>query len=291
MKFGLMAPYVQAPVEDGAYTRDFARLAEGLGFESVWAVDHVVMCPDYASRYPYDPSGRSPFHEDVIQPDPLAWLGFAGAATERLRLGTGILILPLRNPVVLAKTVASLDRLSGGRLLLGIGVGWVAEEAEAVGTDFASRGRRTDEAIEAMRALWRGEPTASFTGETVRFRNVVSRPKPVRAEGVPIVVGGHSRAAARRAGRLGDGFYPLGVYGAALDALLDEMRDAARASGRDPHAIEITTAASLDPSVTEAYAAQGVDRILVSPPTGDLDELPRALERFRRDVMEPHGAT
>ena len=289
MKFGLMAPYVQAPVEDGVYTRDFARLAEELGFESVWAVDHVVMCPGYASRYPYDPSGRSPFHEDVIQPDPLAWLGFAGAATERLRLGTGILILPLRNPVVLAKTVASLDRLSGGRLLLGIGVGWVAEEAEAVGTDFATRGRRTDEAIEAMRALWRGEPTASFSGDTVRFENVVSRPKPVRAEGVPIIVGGHSRAAARRAGRLGDGFYPLGVFGAALDALLDEMRDTARAHGRDADAIEITTAASLDPSVTDAYAAQGVGRILVSPPTGDLAALPRALERFRRDVMEPHG--
>lgn len=288
MKFGLMAPYVQGPVEDGAYTRRFARLAESLGFESVWAVDHVVMCPDYRSRYPYSRDGRSPFHEDVVQPDPLAWLGWAGACTERLGLGTGILILPLRNPVVLAKTVASLDRLSGGRVLLGVGVGWVAEEAEAVGSDFESRGARTDEYIEAMRALWRGEPTAHFEGSTVRFDRVVSRPKPARPEGVPILVGGHSRAAARRAGRLGDGFYPLGVFGEALDALLEEMRDAAAAHGRHPAAIEITTAASLEPAVAEAFASQGVDRLLVSPPTGDLDALPDALERFRRDVMEQH---
>jgi len=287
MKFGLMAPYVRGAVEDGAYTARFARLAEAQGFESVWAVDHVVMCPAYRSRYPYHESGRSPFDADVVQPDPLTWLAWAGAATERLALGTGILILPLRNPVVLAKTAASFDRLSGGRLLLGVGVGWVAEEAEAVGTDFASRGARTDEAIEAMRALWQQEPTARFAGPTVRFDGVVSRPKPTRPAGVPIVVGGHSRAAARRAGRYGDGFYPLGVFGPELDALLDVMRESAEASGRDPAAVEITTAASLDPRIVDAFAAQGVDRVLVSPPTGDLDALPDALERFRRDVMEP----
>lgn len=288
MKFGMMAPYTQAPVEDGDYVRDLARIAEDLGFESIWAVDHVVMCPDYASRYPYDPSGRSPFHEDVVQPDPLAWLGWAGASTTKLKLGTGILILPLRNPVVLAKTVASLDRLSGGRVLLGIGVGWVAEEAAAVGTDFTTRGARTDEAIEAMRALWRGEPTASFRGETVQFHNVVSRPKPMRPDGVPILIGGHSKAAARRAGRLGDGFYPLGVFGPALDALLAEMRDAAAAAGRDAADIEVTAASSLEASATEAYAEQGVGRVLVSPPTGDLGAMPGALEAFRRNVMEQY---
>ena len=116
MKFGLMAPYKQGPVEDGAYVQRLAQITEALGFESIWAVDHVVMCPDYESKYPYDPSGRSPFEADVIQPDPLTWLGWAGAATSTLRLGTGILILPLRNPVVLAKTAASLDRLSGATM-------------------------------------------------------------------------------------------------------------------------------------------------------------------------------
>lgn len=291
MKFGLMAPYMRGPVEDGAYVRDLAKLAEDLGFESLWAVDHVVMCPEYRSRYPYDPSGRSPFEADVVQPDPLQWLGWAGAVTTRLRLGTGILILPLRNPVVLAKTVATLDRLSGGRVLLGVGVGWVAEEAEAVGTDFATRGPRTDEAIEAMRALWRGEPTASFAGPTVRFDRVVSRPAPAQPGGVPIIVGGHSRAAARRAGRLGDGFYPLGVFGPDLDALLGVVREAADEAGRDASAIEITTATGLDPAPTEAFARQGVGRVLISPPTGELAALPGALERFRRDVMEPLANT
>ena len=286
MRFGLMAPYMQAPVEDGGYAREFAQLAEGLGFESVWAVDHVVMCAEYESRYPYDRSGRSPFHQDVVQPDPLTWLTWAGAVTTKLRLGTGILILPLRNPVVLAKEVASLDRLSGGRVLLGVGVGWVAEEAAAVGTDFATRGARTDEAIAAMRALWRGEPTASFAGETVRFRDVVSRPKPVRAEGVPILIGGHSKAAARRAGRLGDGFYPLGVFGAKLDELIGVMREAAAASGRDPGAIEITVAGGMDARVIESLAKQGVGRVLVSPPTGELGAMRKRLETFARDVMQ-----
>ena len=288
MKFGLMAPYQQGPVEEGAYVTRLAQLAEDLDFESIWAVDHVVMCPEYQSKYPYDPSGRSPFEADVIQPDPLTWLGWAGAATTTLRLGTGILILPLRNPVVLAKAAASLDRLSGGRLMLGVGVGWVAEEAEAVGTDFSTRGARTDESIEAMRALWKDTPTASFTGPTVRFDRVVSRPKPMNAEGVPIIVGGHSPAAARRAGRFGDGFYPLGVFGPALDDLLDLMREAARSADRDPNQIEVTTAASLDPGLIETLAAQGIGRVLVSPPTGDLDALPEALESFRKNVMEAH---
>jgi probable F420-dependent oxidoreductase len=286
MKFGIMAPYMMGPVEDGAYAAGFAQLAEESGFESVWVVDHVVMCPDYGSRYPYSPDGRSPFHADVVQPDPLIWLTWAAAATSRIRLGTGILILPIRNPVVLAKAVASLDRLSGGRLLLGIGVGWVREEFEAAGADFATRGRRTDDAIEAMRALWR-EPLSSHAGEFARFEEVVSRPKPASAEGVPIHVGGHSVAAARRAGRLGDGFYPLGVQGEALAELLAEMAASAREAGRDPSAIEITAVGSLEHEVAQGYADLGVNRMCISPPTGDLDVLRPVLEKFRSEVIDP----
>jgi probable F420-dependent oxidoreductase len=246
------------------------------------------MCPGYESRYPYSADGRSPFHEDVVQPDPLIWLSWVASATQRIRLATGILILPLRNPVVLAKQVASLDRLSGGRLMLGIGVGWVREEAEAVGARFEDRGRRCDEAVEAMRALWR-EPVSSYSGESVRFDGVVSRPKPMREQGVPIVVGGHSQAAARRAGRLGDGFYPLGVFGDALDDLLGVMRESAREHGRDADAIEVTTGGSLDPRSCESLRKQGVDRMIVSPPTGDLEKLRPKLEEFRRSVIEPHA--
>ena len=285
MKFGIMAPYVQGPLEDGEYAAKFGRLAEDTGFESIWAVDHAVMCPDYESRYPYDPSGRSPFHENVIQPDPLTWLGWVAAHTQRIKLGTGILILPLRNPVVLAKTVASLDRLSGGRLLLGVGVGWVREEAEAAGTDFNTRGKRCDEYIEAMRALWR-EPVSSYKGEHVRFERVVSQPKPAQEAGVPILIGGHSPAAARRAGRLGDGFYPLGVFGEELDALLATMREAAREAGRNPAEIGVTAVGAPKPELIESLAKQGVERVLISPSSGDLETLGASLETFQREIAE-----
>jgi probable F420-dependent oxidoreductase len=286
MKFGIMAPYLQGPLEDGEYAAAFGRLAEEFGFESIWAVDHVVMCPDYQSRYPYDPSGRSPFHENVVQPDPLAWLGWVAAHTQRIRLGTGILILPLRNPVVLAKAVASLDSLSKGRVLLGVGVGWVREEAEAAGTDFTTRGRRCDEYIEAMRELWR-KPVSSYKGEHVEFAGVVSQPKPARPGGVPILIGGHSPAAARRAGRLGDGFYPLGVFGKELDALLTTMREAAEEAGRDPASIGVTAVGAAKKALIEGLARQGVERVLISPSTGDLDELRGTFEKFQREIGEP----
>jgi probable F420-dependent oxidoreductase len=286
MKFGIMAPYLQGPLEDGEYAAAFGRLAEEFGFESIWAVDHVVMCPDYQSRYPYDPSGRSPFHENVVQPDPLAWLGWVAAHTQQIRLGTGILILPLRNPVVLAKAVASLDSLSKGRLLLGVGVGWVREEAEAAGTDFTTRGRRCDEYIEAMRELWR-KPVSSYKGEHVEFAGVVSQPKPARPGGVPILIGGHSPAAAPRARRLGDGFYPLGVFGKELDALLTTMREAAEEAGRDPASIGVTAVGAAKKALIEGLARQGVERVLISPSTGDLDELRGTFEKFQREIGEP----
>jgi probable F420-dependent oxidoreductase len=258
---------------------------EELGFESVWTVEHHVMCVEYASVYPYSPSGRSPFAADVVQPDPLIWLSYLAAATRRLRLATGILILPFRNPVVLAKTLASLDRISGGRLLLGIGVGWVREEAEALGVEFAGRGRRADEYIEVMRTLWR-EPVASFHGEFVNFDGVVSEPRPAQPGGVPIIVGGHSEAAARRAGRLGNGFYPLGVGPERLAVLRRVMEEAAREHGRDPAQIEITCVGEPTAKAAELYAGQGVGRMVFFPRAGDLDALRRSLDAFRREVAE-----
>ena len=230
MKFALTAPYQMGPIEDGEYAAAFARLAEELEFESVWVVEHAVMCVEYDSIYPYAPTGRSPFDAEVTQPDPLIWLTWAAAATKRIRLGTGVLILPQRNPVILAKELASLDRLSGGRMMLGMGVGWVREEAEAVGTSFSDRGRRANEAIEVMRTLW-SQSVANFDGDYTRFSGVVSKPKPVQEGGVPIIVGGHSRAAARRAGRQGNGFYPLGVDLEGMVELRNVMEQAAREAG------------------------------------------------------------
>jgi probable F420-dependent oxidoreductase len=286
MKFGIIAPYRLGPIESGEYASRFGRLVEDLGFESVWAVEHVVMCTEYSSVYPYDPSGRSPFTADTVQPDPLVWLTYVAAATNRLRLATGVLVLPQRNPVVLAKTVATLDRLSGGRLSLGIGVGWVREEAEAVGTCFADRGRRCDEYIRAMRALW-CEPVASFRGDFVRFDGVVSEPRPLQPQGVPIIVGGHSKAAARRAGRLGNGFYPLGLDRERFLELKGIMHDTALEHDRDPAAIEITCPGAPSPRAADFCRSLGADRMVISPRTGDLDEMRRSLEIFRREVIEP----
>jgi alkanesulfonate monooxygenase SsuD/methylene tetrahydromethanopterin reductase-like flavin-dependent oxidoreductase (luciferase family) len=127
MKFGVIPPYGIAPVEEGEFAVAFAQMAEEYGFESIWVVEHVVMAVEYQSVYPYDSSGRSPFTADVAQPDPLLWLSYVAAATKRIRLATGVLILPQRNPLILAKELASLDRLSGGRFLFGIGDGRNAE--------------------------------------------------------------------------------------------------------------------------------------------------------------------
>ena len=238
MKFGLAfantGPFVQ-PEAAAA----FARAAETAGFESIWTVEHVVVPSGYTSVYPYDPSGKMPGREVAPIPDPLIWLTWMGAVTTRIKLATGILILPQRNPVVLAKEVATLDRMSGGRVLLGVGIGWLREEFEAIGVPFERRGARTDDYVAALRALWT-QDKASHDGEFVRFRDCILRPRPVQAP-VPIHVGGTSDAAARRAGRLGDGFFPAKGSHAELARSFDLVRRTAVEHGRDPDAIEMTT--------------------------------------------------
>ena len=181
--------------------------------------------------------------EDFPIPDPLIWLAYIASATRTIKLGTAILILPQRNPVVTAKAVATLDHLAGGgRVLLGIGVGWLAEEFATLGVPFEDRGPRTDEYVAAMRALWSQE-RASFQGRFVSFDEVFCRPLPA-ARRIPIIVGGDTTAAARRAGRLGDGYFP--ARGASPE-LFDEMRRAAEAAGRNPDDIELTVSAPTDP--------------------------------------------
>src|SRR6476660_6665715 len=153
MKFGLMFAN-GGPFSEPGLAVGLAQLAEELGFESLWTVEHVVVPTAYASAYPYSPDGRMPGGEDVPIPDPLIWLAYVGGATSTIRLATGILILPQRNPVILAKELATLDRLSGGRVELGVGVGWLREEFDALGVPWERRGARTDEYVAAMRALW-----------------------------------------------------------------------------------------------------------------------------------------
>lgn len=245
MRFGVMfANTGHGSTPEGAVA--LARAAEDGGFHALWTVEHVVVPSGYQSAYPYDPSGKmAGGAEDFDLPDPLIWLAYVAARTERIHLATGILIVPQRNPVITAKEIASLDHLSGGRMILGVGAGWLAEEFDALGVPFAHRGRRLDEYIAAMRALWTDDK-ATFHGEFTSFTDCISRPRPVNGT-VPIVVGGHSHAAARRAGRIGDGFFPGSGSIDELASLVPIMRGAAADAGRDPDSIEFIAGAGARP--------------------------------------------
>lgn len=275
MKFAVIAPVAVGVTADPEWMSAFARHVEACGFESIVAVEHSVMMTQYTSVYPYDVSGRVELPADCVVPDPLDLLAFLAAHTERLGLATGVLVLPNHHPVVLAKRVATIDALSGGRLRLCVGTGWLKEEIEACGTDFSSRGRRADEQLEVMRLLWDDHPEgARFHGEFFDFDHAMSYPKP--AGRVPIHIGGHSRAAARRAGRLGDGFQPLGLAGTGLADLVAVMRDEAVKAGRDPDALELSLGhlvTKIDVERADKLAAMGADRVVLAmPPTADLNE-------------------
>jgi len=219
-----------------------AQAAEAAGFESLWTVEHVVVPSNYDSPYPYDASGKMPGGEESPIPDPLIWLSFVAAATQSIKLATGILILPQRNPVVLAKELSTLDHLSKGRMLLGIGVGWLEEEFDALGVPFADRGKRNDDYVAAMRSLWTQE-RATHHGDFSNFDECIMRPQPVNGT-IPIHIGGHTDIAARRAGRLGDGFFPGKGSHEQLARSFDIVRDTARQCGRNPDAIEMTAVAT-----------------------------------------------
>jgi probable F420-dependent oxidoreductase len=275
MEFGVICSSASA-AEDGAHAVALARAAVANGLESVWAPEHVVMPVAITSPYPFAPDGKRATtgrSEETPVADPLVWLGLVAGAVPEIRLGTGILILPEHNPVILAKAVASLDRLSGGRVTLGIGVGWLREEFELIGVPWARRGARTDEYIGALRALWRHE-IASFHGEFVDFEGAKSYPKPAQPGGPPIVVGGQTEAAARRAGRLGDGFLPGGNLDA-IPHLLQVARAAAESSDRDPAMLEMTyvlgrTTGDLGANV-DRLLELGVHRVLFGLAETDTD--------------------
>ena len=256
---------------DPAAAVELLQASEEAGFESAWTVEHTVVPAGYESAYPYSPSGKmADGRDDIPLPDPLIWLAWAAAATTRIKLGTAILILPQHNPVTVAKQAATIDRLSGGRLLLGVGIGWLREEFAALGAPFDDRAARMDEYIAVMRELWRSEP-ASFHGEFVRFDRVYCSPRPA-AGAVPIIVGGHSRAAARRAGRLGDGFFP--ARGAPAE-LFDLARRTAEEHGRDPGAVEFSAGLPDDLQDLPKLARAGVGRVLV--PVSSMAGLPTAI--------------
>ena len=275
-------------IEDAQALVGLATRAEELGFDSVWVHDHV-----FNVGHVFDRIGGRPYYE------PLTLLSFVAARTRRVRLGTSVLVLPYHNPIRLAKTAATLDVLSGGRLVMGIGVGALETEMEAMGSPFKERGAFTDEAIAVMRTLWSQEDPR-FDGRYSRFAGMKFSPKPLQKP-IPVVIGGVSRAAIRRAAWLGDGWQPLGLSPEALGQGMAALREEARAAGRDVATIPVSIALSLaasrpgrlalgtDPTEIAGHAkvfeALGVETLIVSGNTSDPGEARTAMEQVARALL------
>jgi len=283
MKLGIMFAN-SGPFADPDLLTHLAQSAEKIGFESLWAVEHVVVPQGYSSSYPYSKSGKMPGGDDVPIPDPFVSLTWMAAHTSRIKLATGIVILPQRHPLYVAKEAATLDVLSRGRFMLGVGSGWLKEEFDALGIDFHHRGARTDEAISALRVLWRDAP-ASFKGKHFAFGPVFSSPRPAQSTGVPIHIGGHSAAAARRAGRLGDGFFPALSEPQALRELYRLAQDECRKAGRDPARLELSCMGRASLQAVKQCEELGAARLVIAPPAYDREGISRALEKIGDEVL------
>lgn len=266
-----------------------AARAEQLGYDSVWASDHV-----FNVSYVYERIGQRPYY------DPLTILAFAAAQTERVTLGTSVLVLPYHNPMRLAKQAATLDQLSGGRLALGVGVGVIDTELEAMGVPFGERGAYTDESIRIMKTLW-SDDNPQHAGRFFRFSDMAFSPRPVRPEGIPLLIGGVSRAAIRRAARHGDGWHPTAMPPEDLAQGIRYLGEQAAQAGRDPASIPVSVSVPLQGgrpgrftlgteaaemrANAQAYADIGVSRIVVSPYSGDPAEVFPAMELIATEVM------
>lgn len=241
-----------------------APAAEARGFATLWSGEHVVMTDRSSSRYPYSPDGQIAVPATADWNDPLIGLSFAAAATSTIGLATGVLLLPEHNPVLVAKQSATLDALCGGRLTLGVGIGWSREEFDALGVPFERRAARTAEYVAAVRTLWR-EDVATFDGEFVRFDAIRVNPKPVRDRRVPVVLGGNSDAALRRVAAWGDGWYGFALDGVAHVAERLERLDACcREVGRDPARLRRCVAVSRpEAGDVAALADLGIDELVI----------------------------
>lgn len=261
-----------------AVWRDFAVEADRLGFESVWVPEHLVFTSDIGeSRYPGSTDGHPPVSADAQLFDAPAFLAAIAEATQQIRLGTYVYLLGLRHPIIGARAFGTLDVLSGGRAIVGVGAGWLAGEYRALGLDFASRGRRLDEAIIVIKRLW-SEPVVDHRGEFAEFTGVHFQPKPVQRPGPPIVAGGESRAALRRAVRLCDGWVSMPHTLESVKPQLDLLDRLLADAGRDRADFQITVSAfdTRGPEELAEWAALGVDRLIVRPytrTTGALDQL------------------
>ena len=277
-------------VIDPEALRAVAVAAERLGFATLWAPEHVVLVEEYASQYPYS-DGRFPGGSNIPIADPFTTLAYAAACTKTIRLGTGICLVPEHNPLILAKTAATLDRLSGGRFILGAGVGWLAEEFQALGVPFEHRGARTREYIEVMRRLWT-EPVSSHNGQYVNFTGVLSHPKPAQSGGIPVWFGGESGPALRRVAEYGDGWLGFKLLPDAAATKIRRIEELLKANGRQRHDVTLAVspyAQPITPDDLKRYRDAGADEVallLRGRPQGEAEIIAR-LEQMAREFVEP----
>jgi len=298
IRLGVMAPFADGLITSGGFLRDFAGTLEECGVESVWTVEHVVVAEDYEPLYPYSDSGRTPSAAGVVpMPDPLETIAFLAGATRTLRFGTAMVVAPLHSPVVLAKRVATIDRHSDGRLMLGLGIGWQKEEYAAVGAAYSQRGARLEECVEAMRELWANAP-ATYRGRFTSFERVHCLPRPESGT-VPIVLGGNSEPAVRRAGRTGDGWFPYTITAEDFEERAALLRSSAVEAGRAEDAVEITAwpgscdrEAQHDPAWVRRFTEAGATRLVfalnpaeLAGPRG-LDVLRERIAQYRENVAD-----
>lgn len=294
MKLGYIPPMTKGVTDDPAYVIPFVEMLEDAGVESVWTVEHVIMADGYEPLYPYSDDGRAPTTPETLMPDPLEWLAFAAARTERLNLATAVVIASQHSAAILAKRVATLDALSRGRVRLGVGIGWQREEYEAIGVPYRDRGRRLDETIEAMRALWRDD-LATYQGRHVTFEDVHMDARPANGLDVPILIGGSSDFAAKRAGRLGNGWYPYVISAEAFANGIELAEVTAREHDRDPSALEYTIwpasydfTKTFDLDFVRPYVDAGADRLVIGQGeagTLDLDGQRDFIRRYQDEIL------
>jgi probable F420-dependent oxidoreductase len=282
------------PVYGAAATRDGVLLAaqriESLGYDSLWVSDHVVIPWEIHSRYPYNATGDFPLSPATDFLEPLTALTLAAAVTSRVRLGTSVLVLPHRHPVLTAKMLATLDHLAPGRVILGAGVGWMREEIELFGVPYARRGAWTDEAMRIMRACWRDE-RVSFRGEFFRFDELGCRPRPANGT-IPIWIGGHTDRALARVATLVDGWHAAFPTPNALGEGIARLRAACTKVGRDPATLTLSARVGLSAKrpaadlLTELRALRdlGVAHVILETQARDLAQMLTTYNRFATDV-------
>ena len=264
MRVGIFAP-LAAPFADRTFVGTYARAAEEHGFSSIWLGEHVILFPEYESRYPYSPDGKIPAAPDNGMLEPFSTLSFIAGQTETIRLGTAICLVPQRNPVYTAKEVGNLDWLSGGRFDFGVGVGWLEEEYRALGVPFERRGARCRSYVEVMKKLWSGEP-ATHGDDFCTIESAVQTPVPVQTPHPPIYFGGESKPAMKRVADLGQGWLPFGLGPEDFAAKREVLVGILEERGRSIDDVDVTLGPymrSVDLDDLKRYRDAGVDQVVL----------------------------